>query len=122
MQENSTINYRPAENIHIVLWLLKDLCWCTLSKTMGLIMVIPTIALAIYITFLYRKNKAEVLHNTAIIFWICANSTWMIGEFYFEDGLRNYALGFFCLGIGVIAYYYVSEFFLRKKNKLPNKL
>ena len=121
MQENSKINYRPAENIHIVLWLLKDLCWCTLSKTLGIIMVIPTIALAIYITFLYRNNKAEVLHNTAIIFWICANSTWMIGEFYFEDGLRNYALVFFSMGIVVIGYYYVSEFVLRKKNKLPNK-
>jgi len=30
----------------------------------------------------------------------------MIGEFFYDDGLRNYALAFFITGLGIIAIYY----------------
>lgn len=108
--------YRPLENFHIVLWLLKDLCWCTLSQTMALVMIAPTLALAIYITYLHRKDKSELLHNSAIVFWICANSVWMIGEFFFEDGLRNFALFFFVSGLLSVSYYYLTEVIFKKRN------
>jgi hypothetical protein len=90
---------RPFENFHIVLWLVKDLCWCMLSKQLGVIMIAPTLLLAIYITWVHRADKSELLHNTAIVFWICANSVWMIGEFFYDDKLRNYALLFFFAGL-----------------------
>ena len=112
---NPLNRYRGFENFHIVLWLVKDLCWCTLSKTMGLVMIMPTLILAIYITFLHRKNKSELLHNLAIVFWICANSVWMTGEFFFKDGLRDYALIFFIAGIVMVSYYYLSEFVFKQK-------
>lgn len=118
MDNSENLNrYRPLENFHIVLWLVKDLSWCMLSKTMGLIMIFPTIILAIYITYLHRSDKSELLHNLAIVFWITANSIWMVGEFFYEDGLRMVALGFFVSGLISISYYYISEFFLKRKKK-----
>ena len=115
LSKESATNYRPLENFHIVLWLVKDLCWCTLSKTLGVVMIVPTIAMAIYITYLNRKEKAELFHNLAIVFWICANSVWMIGELFYQVGLRQYALVFFIAGIITISYYYFSLFFSKTK-------
>ena len=89
-----------------------------LSKTMGMVMITPTLLLAIYITWVHRKDKSELLHNTAIVFWICANSVWMIGEFYYEDSIRNYALFFFFAGLLTAAYYYISEVFIKYLKKV----
>lgn len=111
------VRFRHFENFHIVLWLIKDLCWCTLSETLGVIMIAPTVSLAIYITWLHRKTKVELLHNTAVVLWLGANSVWMIGEFYFDDGLRNIALVFFVAGLATAAYYYVSEVLLKALGK-----
>ncbi len=86
---------RKLENFHILLWLLKDICWVTLSKSLGVFMILPTLGLAIYITYIHRQDKTELAHNLSICFWIAANSTWMIGEFYFDDSLRNPSVLFF---------------------------
>ena len=64
------LRFRHFENFHIVLWLIKDLCWCTLSKTAGVIMIFPTVALAIFITWLHRHSKVELLHNLAVVLWL----------------------------------------------------
>lgn len=72
---------REYENFHIVLWLLKDTCWVMDFKVPGLIMILPTISVALHITWLHRKSMAELLHNLAVVLWISANSVWMIGEF-----------------------------------------
>jgi hypothetical protein len=50
-----------------------------------------------------------------VTLWICANATWMTGEFYVNDHLRPYAMIFFLLGLLVIAYYYL--FLARKKSE-----
>lgn len=97
---------RPLENLHILLWLLKDICWVMLAKWPGIIMIIPTILLALYITWLSRKDHLNFYHNLAIVFWISANSTWMVGEFFFEDGLRTPAKVFFGIGLLIVACYY----------------
>jgi hypothetical protein len=114
---NRIAKFRHFENFHIVLWLVKDLSWCMLSKTMGMVMIFPTLFLAIYITWIHREDKAELLHNLAIVLWICANSVWMIGEFYYEDRIRNYALIFFFAGLSVAAYYYLTEVILKQLKK-----
>ncbi|HRH66945.1 MAG TPA: hypothetical protein PLU53_11650 [Bacteroidia bacterium] len=114
---------RKIENFHILLWLLKDLCWVSLSKIMGVVMIVPTLAFAVYITWKNRFDKTELLHNLAICSWICANSVWMIGEFYFEDGTRGISMFFFLAGLASMAYYYLIEDLprrLRKTNKKPN--
>jgi hypothetical protein len=102
---------RKFENFHILLWLLKDLCWVTLSRTAGMFMIVPTLALAIFITVKNRRDIAEFTHNLAVCFWICANSVWMFGEFYMQDGTRHFAIIFFLLGLFSMAYYYIIESF-----------
>ena len=109
--------FRHFENFHIVLWLVKDLSWCMLSKTLGVVMITPTLLLAIYITWVHRAEKSELLHNLAIVLWICAFSVWMIGEFYYEDTIRSYALFFFLAGLGTAAYYYISEVIIKQLRK-----
>ncbi len=100
------IKIRKSENIHILLWLLKDLCWVADFKTMGMIMIVPTIAVAVYITILVRHNVPELFHNLAVVCWICANSVWMIGEFFYEDTTRPIAMVFFIVGIALIGGFY----------------
>jgi hypothetical protein len=98
---------REYENLHIVLWLLKDTCWVLMWKELGMIMIIPTLAAAFHIAWLRRTIKTELFHNLAVCSWITANSIWMIGEFFFDDSLRPVAAAFFLLGLLTVAYYYL---------------
>lgn len=109
---------RKTENFHILLWLIKDLCWVSLSRTMGMIMIVPTVGLAFYITYLNRADKSELVHNLAVCFWIIANSIWMIGEFYFDDSTRKFAMIFFVLGLAMMINYYrkaIMNFLFKSK-------
>ena len=110
--------FRRIENLHIVFWLLKDLCWVMLWRPLGVIMIVPTMGAALLITWQTRNIKSELLHNLAVVFWITANAYWMITEFFSDDdSLRYYAVIPFSLGIIVIAYYYIGAFWQRlKKN------
>jgi hypothetical protein len=101
-----SIKIRAYENFHIVLWLIKDMSWVLLWRPLGLAMILPTLFVALHLTWKSRTDISELLHNTAICCWICANSIWMVGEFYFEDGLRSYAKIFFVIGLCVIGIYY----------------
>lgn len=105
----AVVKLRKQENFHILLWLVKDLCWVTVSRMAGMIMIVPTLLLALYITWKNRNDRAELMHNIAICLWICANSTWMIGEFYFDDTTRPLAIVFFSGGLLSMLYYYAIE-------------
>src|SRR6266478_9267478 len=102
---------RKIENLHVALWLLKDLSWCSLWRTLGMVMVIPTLVVAIWITWHSRKVLADCVHNGAVCFWICANITWMIGEFFFNDHSRGIARMFFFGGMALLIGYYLYEAF-----------
>jgi hypothetical protein len=97
---------REYENFHIVLWILKDTSWLMEWRLMGLIMIVPTVTAAFHITWLDRKNTANLFHNLAVSHWICANAVWMIGEFFYDDRLRPFSAVFFGLGIFCLAIYY----------------
>lgn len=101
-----TPRIRSYENLHIVLWLLKDTCWVLDYKLPGIIMILPTVTVAVYITWLTRSTAAELAHNLAVVCWICANSIWMVGEFFYNDSLRPVATVFFVLGLFMVAVYY----------------
>lgn len=120
-EENShpkAYSVRWFENGHIVLWLFKDLCWVTTFKIGGIIMMVPTLLLGIYITFLSKKSISELYHNLAVCFWIAANSMWMCSEFFeFEDTGKPLATGLFVCGIFILAYYYIVG---RFKNNFKN--
>jgi quinol-cytochrome oxidoreductase complex cytochrome b subunit len=102
-----TKDIRSYENLHIVLWLVKDTCWVLDFKVPGLIMIFPTILVALHITWLHRKEVTELYHNLAVVAWICANTTWMIGEFFYNDTLRPIATVFFTIGLLLVAVYYL---------------
>lgn len=98
---------RASENFHIVLWLFKDLCWVMGLKALGLAMFIPTLAMAIHIAWRMRGDRGELLHCIAVVCWITANGIWMIGEFWFEDTKRHWAVPFFAAGLLIVAWYYL---------------
>jgi len=100
-------NLREYENLHIVLWLMKDTCWLLEWKLAGVCMAIPTIGVALHITWRHRKNNAELFHSIAVSNWICANAVWMLGEFFYDDTLRPLAGVFFGFGFISLAIYYL---------------
>jgi hypothetical protein len=100
---------RKKENFHIVLWLVKDFAWIMDYKILGLSMAIPTVLLAIYLTWHSRADKTEFAHNLAVMFWICANVIWMFGEFYLNDTTRSIAQPFFIAGMAVLGIHYITK-------------
>ena len=109
------VKYRVMENMHIVFWLLKDLGWCLIWKPLGIVMILPTFIISLVICWRSRQYVSELCHNVAITFWICANSYWMLSEFFGIDSkiisgtitYKNLAVIPFGLGILTLAYYYV---------------
>lgn len=97
---------RSGENFHIVLWLFKDLFWVMDLHLPGVVMVVPTVAMAIWIAWKSRADKGELAHSLAVVLWILANSTWMIGEFFFNDGLRPAVAILFVLGLSCVGWYH----------------
>lgn len=109
------LKYRKMENLHIVFWLLKDISWCLFWKPIGMIMIIPTLLIAIVIAYRTRKMVSELCHNLAIAVWIFANSYWMVTEFVGIDEdlvfgnitFKHLAIIPFLLGVLFLAYYYI---------------
>jgi hypothetical protein len=109
--------YRRMENMHIVFWLFKDISWCMIWKTLGIMMVVPTLTIAIIIAWRTRQFKSELAHNLAIVFWISANSLWMISEFFNFDTMviwqeytgKHLALIPFFTGALILLYYYIVQ-------------
>lgn len=111
---------RPTENLHILLWIAKDMAWVSDWHILGVAMIAPTIAVAIAITYRTRTVREEFIHNLAVCFWLCANSVWMIGEFFYDDGTRPWAIVFFVGGLLTLASYYVpkwGKWFWRRASK-----
>jgi uncharacterized membrane protein len=102
--------FRRIENLHILFWLIKDAFWALNLRVPGLIMIVPTVLAALIITWQTRKLISELVHNLAVVFWIFANCTWMIGEFYGLDGglygMRRMALIPFGIGLLILFVYY----------------
>ncbi len=101
------MHWRKLENLHILFWLIKDLCWIQDFKLAGTFMFFPTFTVALWLTFKSRHNRVDFLHNLAVSCWILANTTWMIGEFFFDDTTRPIATVFFVLGIIVLSFHYL---------------
>ena len=100
-----TDKIKRFENLHIFFWLIKDTCWMLEYKLIGALMIIPTIAVAIYIVMKTRRTP-EVFINLAVFCWISANSFWMLMEFFNHNLYKNYSLLPFGLGFFFVALYY----------------
>ena len=109
--------YRKLENLHIIFWLFKDISWCMIWRELGIIMIIPTLSIAIYIAYRTRNIKSELAHNLAVAFWISANSYWMISEFFGFDEAKVFggyegkhlAMIPFIIGVIILAWYYLIQ-------------
>lgn len=109
------ISYRKMENLHIVFWLLKDISWCLVWKPLGIIMIIPTLTIAIIISYRTKQFVSELCHNVAITVWILANSYWMVSEFLeFDEEIisgnityKHLSIIPFTIGVLILAYYYL---------------
>lgn len=99
---------KKVENLHILLWLVKDSCWMLEIKWLGALMIVPTLSVAVWIVCMTRKTN-DIYINLAVLFWILANSSWMVLEFFNHDEGKNlagipFALGFVCVGL-----YYIKQ-------------
>jgi hypothetical protein len=102
-QPDVTTQGSRFDNVHILLWLIKDTCWMLEWKVLGCLMIVPTIAVAIYLAA--RSATEQVFWiNLAVCFWITANAYWMVCEFVGREEIKNYAglpfaMGFICVAI-----------------------
>lgn len=120
--------YRRTENLHIVFWLIKDISWCLMWRTLGMIMIVPTLGAAIFITWRARRLKEDLAHNLAVVFWITANAWWMIAEFFEFDETalwhgvsgRQFALIPFGIGAGILAWHYLGRLIAARTARLDN--
>jgi len=105
---------RKIENLHIVFWLVKDMCWMLEFKTAGAFMILPTLAMAFYVSYISKQNLNNYLVNSAIIFWILANSAWMMSDFYLNIP-KSVSFIFFIAGLATILIYiwlaFIKPFF-----------
>jgi hypothetical protein len=94
------------DNIHILLWLIKDTCWMLEWKLFGTAMILPTMAVAIYIAI--RSANDDIFWiNLAVCFWISANAYWMVCEFTGHEDIKNYAGAPFALGLISVGFFYL---------------
>jgi len=98
---------RLLENGHVAIWLVKDFCWCSGFRALGVSMAIPTVGLAAYLVYRTRRELRDLTHNLAVLLWLCANTTWMVGEFWFSDTTRPTAKVFFVAGLIALCLFYL---------------
>lgn len=113
---------RRVENLHIAFWLLKDLGWVQDMHVLGVAMVIPTLSMALWLTWQMRHERSELAHNTAVCCWIVANAIWMMGEFFYHDSTRPQATIFFGLGLAILSFHYLVNFLKRNSHTSTSSL
>lgn len=106
-------NIHFLENLHILLWLLKDISWLMIWKPFGMIMIIPTVTVAVLLVIITRKILNHLLLNLATLCWILANSNWMTGEFYTYN-YKPISFTLFIIGIFFAIVYFI---FYNQKNR-----
>lgn len=95
------ITLAMVEGGYIILWISKDMFWSfgtgemnrqrdSIQAYEALAMAAGFAALCAYFVtaYIYRRHTLHFIDSLTIIFWICANYTWMCGEFFIR--YRNY--------------------------------
>jgi hypothetical protein len=83
-------------------------------QSLGTLMAVPTLGMALYICWKTRFNREHFYPNLAVTFWLSANITWMMGEF-FDYPFTIPALTLFAIGLVAIGMY-----FMRYRNEKNN--
>jgi hypothetical protein len=100
--------YITLDSLHIPIWLFKDIAWLMVWKPLGVAMVLPAMAVAVYLCLATIGMHKKFLLNLAILFWISANSLWMLGEF-FDWHFQPYSATLFVSGIVVMAFFFKTR-------------
>ncbi|MFY8020236.1 MAG: hypothetical protein ACOVP1_03520 [Bacteroidia bacterium] len=103
---------RHRENLHVILWLIKDSFWMLEWKLAAVLMIIPTLSMAFWIVFKSKSNYLNLIPNLAVFCWILANAIWMLDEFYFP-GTKLFSLIPFISGL-ILMVYYIFKFYSAK--------
>lgn len=108
---------RKTENLHIIFWLIKDMCWMLEFKTASAVMILPTLAMAFYVAYISKQNISTLLVNLAVILWILANSAWLLSDMIY-DFPKLISLIFFIAGLISILIYiwlaFIKPFFTKQ--------
>ena len=91
------LSERGLDNVHIYLWITKDLCWVQSWLLPGLIIggLACLYAFFLVLRACWRRNISEFWIKFAEMMWLFANAWWMIGELhddhygYFDDGEKS---------------------------------
>ena len=105
------------EHFHSLLWLLKDMCWLQLWPTLGPIILVPTVGLAVFISWKSFSDRFQFFQNLSVMFWLTANAIWMVGELFYDDTTRPYSLIFILMGLVC----WVWSCFISYRNKKEEK-
>ena len=81
-------NKLSLEHFHSLLWLLKDMCWLQLWPVVGPIILVPTVGLAVFISWKSFSDRFQFFQNLSVMLWLSANATWMVGELFYDDTTR----------------------------------
>ncbi|GAB4201965.1 MAG: hypothetical protein Fur0023_07180 [Bacteroidia bacterium] len=109
------LKMRFYENIHILFWLIKDLSWVMLWKPLGVVMILPTIAFAVW--FCVKSfGESEFFVHLATLFWILANALWMLMEFYEKEQYKYVCAIVFLFGVISVSYYVIKEIRMKIKH------
>jgi hypothetical protein len=84
-------------------------------KLLGVIMVVPTVAIAGLIVYVSRKTM-DIYLNLAVLCWICANSYWMCIEFFTDESYKLLASVPFALGFVFVGIYYARLLIKKRRN------
>jgi len=77
-------------------------------RILGIFIIFPAIGFAIFIAYKSRKNFLEFSYNLAVVFWIMANSYWMVLEFFGHEEYKIFAIIPFLIGLAIIGNYYLQ--------------
>lgn len=107
------------ETIHIPLWLIKDICWLMEYRTLGVIVAVPTVLVALVMVAITFKDKTAVWTNLSILFWILANANWMLAEFY-NWPTKNYSIWPFLMGLLTFTIFLLIKLIGDRKSHIKN--
>lgn len=81
------ITTRGAENVHIYLWIAKDLSWTQDWEVTSMLFGVAALAWCGLLLYhaIADKNSEEVYQWVAFFLWLSANFVWMYGEVYNGD-------------------------------------
>lgn len=100
---------RGCENVHIYLWIAKDLCWINDNKA-GIFFGACAL-LWVGVLFYHaeiHKNRREKFMTLILLIWLLANYIWMVGNLLYKtDVYRQQAANLMTLDLGLLGLYFI---------------